>query len=75
MTAAAIPRHGPAIAGRPDMTAHAAQVGVGAIDPEVRLGIVVEGPDAPVIRRVAVGALVTQVSLVHVIRPVAIHTF
>lgn len=75
MTAAAIPGHGPAIAGRPDMTTDAAKLGVGAVDAEVGLGIVVEGPDAPVIRRVAVGALVAEVSLVDVIRPVAIHTF
>lgn len=75
MTAAAIPGHGPAIAGWPDMTADTAEFRVGAVDPEVSLGIVVKGPDTPVIRRVAVGALVAQVSLVHVVRPVAIDTF
>lgn len=56
------------------MAVKAAQLGVSTIDPEVCPGIVVEGPDTPVIRRVAVRALVAQVSLVHVIGSVAIDT-
>lgn len=56
------------------MTGKAAKFRMCAVNPEVSLRIVVEGPYAPVIRRVAVGALVTQIPLVHVIRPVAIDT-
>ncbi len=75
MTAAAIPRHRAPFAGRPHMTGKATEIRVRAIDPEVGLGIVVKGPDAPVIGRMAIGALVAQVSLVHVIRPMAIDAF
>ena len=57
------------------MAGEAAELGVRAIQPEVRLGIVVEGPDTPVIGRVAVRALVAKVSLVHVIRPMTIQAF
>ena len=57
------------------MTADTAQIGVRAIDAEIRLLVVIEGPDAPVIGRVAVGALVPQIALVQVIRTVAVDAF
>lgn len=56
------------------MTAETAKVGVRAIDPEVGLGIVVEGPDTPVIGRVAARALVAKVALVQIIRAMTIDT-
>lgn len=57
------------------MTGDTAQIGVPAIDAEIRLRIVIEGPDTPVIGRVAVGAFVAQVVLVHVIRTVTVDAF
>ena len=75
MTATAIAGHGPSFTRRAHVAGDTFEVRVGAIEPKVCLGVVIEGPDAPVIGRVAVGALLPEMSLVRVIGTVAIDAF